>query len=163
MYSPSKFTYGNKTTAQINAITSRSVADTAYNINYYKRDFYNGFTNLNQDMMTLTANTNITLGYGVRMLSDNVVQLSTAASTTLGVATKAATTGSVVSIAIGGIYPVYFNGTVTRARIALPDNAPQGQWNSAVPPAPNYTAGTLIQSGTTGAVYNTLIAPCEKA
>lgn len=113
-YYRERFTYGRKTTAQINALVGMQQGDTVWNTDIKKREYYNGSLWINDDCVVFTNGEAVTVGEGKLVYLTNTTNTVMLADNVdndffIGVVFRGAAAGGSMVVAIKGVYKVEFN------------------------------------------------------
>ena len=120
------FTYGVKTTTEIEALTGMVVGDTVFNSDFNKVEYYTGDIWTNDDCYVLTNNTGsaIPKGYIVSPSTTTaggvIITTSSAWARAIGVVVRGGATGAGEKIVVAntGVHYVYMVSTVTSVTTA---------------------------------------------
>jgi hypothetical protein len=118
------YTFGQKTTTQIDALTGMVQGDTVYNTDYHMIEWYTGDTWQNDHTIELTVNETCIEGNTmfIELVTGNVEKMTNVASSYaqgIGVVHYGATISNKASIFIMGVARTLFNATVDNSDYAI--------------------------------------------
>ena len=159
-----RYTFGEKTTSQIAALTGMVQGDTVWNTDSYIEEYYTGDVWTNDQCVLMTAGTTIVEGEQVAIsLTDGDADLLTTGNNEegIGVCVYGGTAGDVISVQVMGVARCLAGASVVLGQYATQDGT-AGRFTDTTS-AGTGTFGRVLENGVDGDLVRVLLSFIERA
>jgi len=158
-----RYTFGEKTTAQIDALTGMVQGDTVWNTDHYIEEYYTGDCWTNDQCCTMNAGETIDEGECVAInTSGNAVLMDTGNNEEgIGVCVHGGVTNDTISVQMHGVARC-----LTSASVVLGQYATNSGTAGAITDTTSASTGTLgriLEAGGSGTIVRVLLSFIERA